>query len=160
MLRALDVPSGTPFPIFLWNLTIIGGKEGNAGVIADLQVNVDKSGKPVHDLEVALYLVTSFQPEDLRDILIEAKRRGDDFARVVLDAYLNRLAFPSKQGESSEISFAMYNLCRSREEQEEAKKSVDPAGIELLLLGVREGLLMLTGYDLYRSGSGTTQSSS
>lgn len=154
-LSELNVPSGTTFPIFTWNLIILGKEGAKSGVLGELQAFVDKNGRPVND-EITLCLVIFFQPEDMRSVFTRAKNKGDGFAKTVLEICLTRLSFPCKTGVHEQIGLATYNLCKTREEQQRLESLPENSqiteSIRHLLLVAHEGLRLRTGQDLWVNG--------
>jgi hypothetical protein len=150
----LNVPPGTPLPIWMWSLTIVAKEGIHRGILADLQLAIDHLGHLVHEDEITLRMVTLFEPKYLRDALLEAKEFGSGLVKNLLDIYLARLDFPYKSSEHKDIKFASYLLCRNREEQATrvaAKRfNRDLTAANLMLWAAAQGIQSKIGQNLFR----------
>jgi hypothetical protein len=145
-------PSGTPWPLFLWILTIIGDDGKRKGIVGELHVIVTKKADLVPGQPISLYLVTPFTPENMNEVFQGAKAEGSSFERRVLDMCIERLRFSHESARSNEIGFAGYDLYSNEEELSISRKEKSDLFTELmaqtLLLDASIKLKEVTGYEL------------
>src|SRR3989338_9819105 len=101
--RELEVPSGTPYPIYFWGLTVIGREGERRGVVAIMRCIADKNGQPIHD-QISMDLALKFQPAEMKSVLDLAVAGTEQFSRILLSVCAERLAYPAKMGECREVS--------------------------------------------------------